>query len=141
MNSLPDSPGEQITRGYSQESIRRLSEQIASIQRTPAFREYAAAQSMAAAAERFEEEVEGAGALPETEPGPSPGWWLASRPLLKQVALLYAALQVLDAVEARLLEDASGNDVPDPVQAATQVCFAVVAFLILWLSERDQSGD
>lgn len=127
---------EQVTRGVTQQSIRRIAQQMESIAQVQRFDRYTSAAVLASAARRFEQEAE-AGDLPQSGDGPSLGGWLATRPLVVQVGLLYAGLQVLDAF-SKLLEEATGEDIPDTLQAATAVCFAMIGFLLIWFSERDK---
>ncbi len=78
-----------------------------------------------------------AAASQSPEDGARPlGWWLFSRPPLTQIAILLAGLQVLDAL-TRLAEKATGEEIPDTVQAATTVCFAIAFFFLALMSAQD----
>jgi hypothetical protein len=68
------------------------------------------------------------------------GWWLTNQPLGIQLALLTAAVQALDK-GTRLIEELSGRDIPDSLQAATEVLLAVAVVLTLCLQERDKNSQ
>jgi hypothetical protein len=133
---LPDSNlsvlSARIARPFKGTNLR-IGDQI--VQALGDVRRFAPAAGFEAATEWFQEEAQQAGDMPEDHPDESLGWWLATRPFEVQVGMLVAGLVVLDAF-TKLLEEISGEDVPDPLQAATQLCFAVVAFLLLWMQER-----
>jgi hypothetical protein len=60
---------------------------------------------------------------------------LAGLPLTYQVALITAALTVLDKA-GRLASSVTGADVSEPVRAATDLLFAVIAFLLIWIEQQ-----
>ena len=123
-----------LEQAYSPRHLRAALEQLAQLQHLPG-----SGVVLADAATQLEHEIEAAGDLPADGSRTSLGWWLATRPLTAQLALLATALGVVEPF-ATLIEDTTGENVPDSVVAGVQVCIAIVAFLLVWLRERDQSG-
>lgn len=101
---------------------------------------YPTARDLGAAASRFEDDVTSAAHDPETDTHLSVAAWLASRALLSQLKLLVAGLGVLEAFTV-LMEEATGEDVPDTLQASIALCFAMVAFLLLLMEERNKRNE
>jgi hypothetical protein len=127
-----------LTQTYSQENLALLRENISRSLANVV--KVAAATDWAEAAERFEAELAASGDAPlaEEEPRVPLGWWLSTRPLVVQLGLLQAALVALEKA-TRLLEELSGQDIPDPLQATTEVVVAVSVFLLLYLQERHKT--
>jgi hypothetical protein len=99
-------------------------------------------EALDTAARRLEDQMREAEAEgPQRAQPMSLGWWLASRPLLVQLELLSLALAVLAAF-SEVVEDVSGEDIPDPLQSTTALLFAMTAFLLAWIHERSKPpGD
>jgi hypothetical protein len=81
-------------------------------------------------------------ALEDELPGPedASGSWadaLAGLSFVQQVALVTAALLVLDQA-GQFLTSLTGENVPEPVRAAIELLFAVIAFLLLWIEQSDR---
>jgi hypothetical protein len=72
----------------------------------------------------------------EDEPG-SLADALASMSLVQQVALLTAALMILDK-SGQLLTSLTGEKVPERVRAAIELLFGVIAFLLLWIEQQSK---
>jgi hypothetical protein len=134
---------DQIAAAWRPEMVN-LSRQIAEIVRAqqPALAGIAESlqafqEAAAAGAAEFTGEEEGPD---EEDSEASLGWWVASLTPVTQLAIFVAGLQVLDRVNS-LIETTTGREIPDSLQSATQVCFAVVAFMLLWMQVRDDQGD
>ena len=72
------------------------------------------------------------------DPDDASGSWadaLAGLSLVQKVAVLTAALAVLDS-SGQFLTSLTGENVPEPVRAAIEVLFAVIAFLLLWIDQE-----
>jgi hypothetical protein len=138
------------TRALPHQDLKRLSDLVAETWSLPQMRaqlervaaaqrlRYASAAELADAAGELEQQIEEAGDLPEDERRASLAWWLATRPPLVQAALLHAGLGVLTPFAA-LVAEAAGEDIPAGVTLGVELCLAMVAFLLLWLSERNKS--
>lgn len=135
----PGSVAKTLAQPYNQQTLGLLQANIHTSLSTLV--QHSAAGAWARAAEAFEAELEASGDLPTDGGGVqfSMGWWLINRPLGVQLALLTAAVQALDK-GTRLLEELSGRDIPDSLQATTEVLLAVAVFLALYLQERDKSS-
>jgi hypothetical protein len=131
---------ELLAKTYLPPHVRQAIDQLARIQRFPAFEQYASAGALAGAAVRFADQIEEADGWSEPDPQGSVGWWLATRTLRHQLALLYAGVEVLISVEA-LLEEASEEDVPGAVLAGARLCLAMVVFLVLCIDERGKAAE
>jgi hypothetical protein len=141
---------DQIRQTMRPDFLKQISGQIASVGRANYSPE--TLDQIREALEAFERTAEQASEEPPESPEEPDaaegegeftlGWWLASRPLSDQIALLVAGLQVLSNVTA-VLATASGQSLPPILQPATQLCFTTVAFLLLWLtlSSSDDDGD
>jgi hypothetical protein len=68
------------------------------------------------------------------------GYWLGALPSQTQVALLLAVLLILDHVN-RFIADVTGAEIPRAVLSATNLLFAIAAFLLLQLQEREPPND
>jgi hypothetical protein len=95
---------EKITRAYAVGDFQQLTAQIASAYQASSLGGFPSSVDLRVAGERLETEVADAGG----DPRQPLGAWLASRSLVVQATLLYAGLQVLDAV-TKLIEEASGE--------------------------------
>jgi len=91
---------------------------------------------LTAAARELEAEVEDADGTVDQPLGV----WLISREWVTKLKLLVAALQVLSAA-SKVLEQASGEDIPDSLQAVAATCFAVVTFLTMVLDNQLKKQD
>lgn len=130
-----------LTHPYNQRTLGSLQANIQASLGT-LVQHAAAAGAWARATESFEAQLEASGDLPVDDGGAqvSMGWWLTNRPLGIQLALLTAAVQALDK-GTRLIEELSGRDIPDSLQAATEVLLAVAVVLTLCLQERDKNSQ
>jgi hypothetical protein len=63
------------------------------------------------------------------------GWWLATRSASEQLGILVAALDLLVKITAAT-EDTTGVAVPAPIHTVTDLCFALVVFLLLLISKQ-----
>jgi hypothetical protein len=126
----------QFSGAYAHEQIMRtLRESVASVR--PSILEALETAARGLEDQMREAEAEG----PQPAQPMSLGWWLASRPLLVQLELLSLALAVLAAF-SEVVEDVSGEDIPDPLQSTTALLFAMTAFLLAWIHERSKPpGD
>lgn len=98
------------------------------------------AAEWAAAAREFDSDLQAAQEDDAEDRARSLAWWLATRSLTSQVALLHGALGVLYAFNY-LVEQATGEDIPDTLQAATMFALEVMAFLVIYLGERYKDDD
>jgi hypothetical protein len=60
---------------------------------------------------------------------------LAGLSFVQQVALVTAALLALDQA-GQFLTSLTGENVPEPLRAAIELLFAVIAFLLLWIEQQ-----
>jgi hypothetical protein len=68
------------------------------------------------------------------------GQTLASLPLTVQVTLLIGGLQVLDRAE-RFLSDLAHLSLPPGIRSATDLLFASIIFLVLWIDQVQPPSD
>jgi hypothetical protein len=80
-----------------------------------------------------------AGQVPDENEAPV-AWSLASLPLGIQLALLMASLQLLDRAE-RFTATVTHTELPLALRSATDLMFAVMAFLFIWIEARSLPPD
>jgi hypothetical protein len=141
MRTLPRADLQRLSEIAAQNFSRRdVLEQLGQLARAQQFgglARHVDTAELAAAATQLGREVEAAGDRPEEGPRRSFGWWLASRPLTVQVALLNRGLAVLAAL-TDLGAHAAGEDLPDGLRLSVATCLVMVEFLLLWLKELDK---
>ena len=127
-----------LRQSYAQHTLRLLRDNIGASLTHLA--QVAASDAWARAAEDFKAELEASGDVPvgDEEPDISLGWWLATRPLVIQLGLLHAALVALEK-GTRALEEHSGQEISDSLQATIGLLLAVSFFILLYLQERDKA--
>jgi hypothetical protein len=77
---------------------------------------------------------------PDSDAEPELKRSLATLPWYVQVALLIQALHVVDSA-GRFMADLAHLDVPRPVRSSTDLLFAVIVFLLLWVEQSGQPPD
>ena len=132
----------QITLPYSNQQLRAMGGQVSRAYRLDleslrALQTDIDWSSLEAAAQDFEvetKEAETAGPQPE-EPA-ALAWWLASRQDRVQLALLLQALQIINAIGPSVVEEMTGEEVPESVRVATTTVLAIATFLLMWIDYR-----
>jgi hypothetical protein len=131
---------EQLSRTYAPVAMQGLTSRLAESMSIARLQNLPSAADLQLAFSRFEQDMASVEADDADALRLTLGRWLASRAAIAQLELLIAGLFVLAAF-SQLVEDASGEDIPDSLQSSIALCFTVVAFLLLLMREREGTED